>query len=66
MSVIGVLNPSGTMAGKTITADSDGDFEAQFTYVVNFPSETKYTIKAVTVAPDGKKSSETIVNVKQD
>ena len=66
ISVIGVLNPAGSMATKTVTADSDGNFETQFTYVVNFPSGTKYTIKAITIAPDGQKSPETIVNVVQD
>ncbi len=66
ISVIGVINPAGTMATKTVTADSNGNFETQFTYVVNFPSETKYTIKAITIAPDGQKSPETIVNVTQD
>ena len=66
ISLSGFLNPSGSMAGKTITVDSNGNFETQFTYVVNFPSETKYTIKAVTIAPDGQKSPEKIVNVTQD
>jgi len=58
----GVFNVGSDPVVRTVTADSSGNFEDSFNSLMS-SSGTKYTIKAVTIAPSGERSGETVLTV---